>query len=251
MEAAPAAPTLDDDALDAANARLEGAPAETVIAWAAETFGKSLVMSSSFGAHSAVMLHLVHRVVPELPILFIDTGYLFPETYRFAQELTERFRLNLQVYGPDMTPARQEALFGRLWEQGEEGVEEYLRRNKVEPLQRALREHQATSWLAGLRADQTEHRAGLRRIDRQGTRIKVHPILDWTIEDVEDYLDRHDLPLHPLYHEGFRSIGDIHSTLPTTPDMDPRDGRILGKKRECGIHVLSPEQNQSFKSSGL
>lgn len=251
MDAAPAAPPLDDDALEAANARLLGADAETVIAWAAETFGPRLVMSSSFGSHSAVMLHLVHRVVPELPILFIDTGYLFPETYRFAQELTERLRLNLKVYGPAMTPARQEALYGRLWEQGEEGVEEYLRRNKVEPMQRALRELGATAWLAGLRADQTEHRAQLRRIDRQGSRIKIHPILDWSLQDVEDYIDRWDLPLHPLYHEGYRSVGDVHSTLPTTPDMDPRDGRILGKKRECGIHVLSAEQNQSLKSSGL
>lgn len=251
MEAAPALPTLDDETLDAANARLAGADAQTVIAWAAETFGRGLVMSSSFGAHSAVMLHLVHRVVPELPILFIDTGYLFPETYRFAQELAERFRLNLKVYGPAMTPARHEALFGRLWEQGEDGVAEYLRRHKVEPLQRALHELSATAWLAGLRADQTEHRAGLRRVDRQGARIKVHPILDWSLADVEDYLDDHDLPRHPLYHEGYRSIGDVHSTLPTTPEMDPRDGRLLGKKRECGIHVLSAEQNQSLKSSGL
>lgn len=250
MDAA-ALPMLDPAALEAANQKLEGADAETTIAWAAETFGRGLVMSSSFGAHSAVMLHLVHRVVPELPIIFLDTGYLFPETYRFADELQRRFRLNLKVYAPTMTAARQEALYGRSWEQGDEGVQEYLQRNKVEPLQRALRELGATAWLAGLRADQTEHRASLRRVTLQGTRVKVHPILDWSHEDVEAYLDQWDLPYHPLYEEGYRSIGDVHSTLPTTPDMDPRDGRILGKKRECGIHLLSAEQNQSLKSSGL
>lgn len=250
MDAA-ATSVLDPAALDAANAKLEGADAETVIAWAAETFGRGLVMSSSFGAHSAVMLHLVHRVVPDLPIIFLDTGYLFPETYRFADELQRRFHLNLKVYGPTMTPARQEALFGRLWEQGDEGVQEYLQRNKVEPMQRALAELDATAWLAGLRADQSEHRASLGRVALQGARVKVHPILHWSHEDVEAYLDRWDLPYHPLYEEGFRSIGDVHSTLPTTPDMDPRDGRILGKKRECGIHLLSAEQNQSLKSSGL
>ena len=82
--------------------------------------------------------------------------------------------------------------------------------------------------------------------------MKVHPILPWTTEEVEAYLDAHDLPYHPLYAEGYRSIGDVHSTLPTTPDMDPRDGRILGRKRECGLHLpLTDEQNQSLKSSGL
>ena len=255
MRAMPApapSPALDASWVEQANATLEEADAETVIAWAAEVFGAGLVMSSSFGAHSAVMLHLVHRVAPGTPVIFVDTGYLFPETYRFADALQRRFDLNLQVYGPAMTPARQEALHGQLWEQGEEGVAEYLRRNKVEPMQRALRELGARGWMAGLRGGQTAHRSGLRRVAIQDGRVKVHPILPWTTEEVEAYLDAHDLPYHPLYAEGYRSIGDVHSTLPTTLDMDPRDGRILGRKRECGLHLpLTDEQNQSLKSSGL
>ncbi|MEM9069072.1 MAG: phosphoadenylyl-sulfate reductase [Myxococcota bacterium] len=247
-----ASPLLDSNAIDDANVELGDVDAETLIGWAAETFGDGLVLSSSFGAHSAVMLHLVSRVAPQTPVIFVDTGYLFPETYRFAAELERRFGLNLKVYGPTMTPARQEALYGQLWEQGDEGVQEYLKRNKVEPMERALRELGTTGWMAGLRARQTEHRAQLRRIDVQNGRVKIHPILKWSMEDVEAYLDEHELPYHPLYADGFRSIGDVHSTLPTTADMDPRDGRILGKKRECGIHLpLSAEENKSLTSSGL
>jgi len=249
-EAAPS--PLASGELEALNAKLGDADAETLIAWAAERFGERLVMSSSFGAHSAVMLHLVHRVAPTTPVILVDTGYLFPETYRFAETLRQRFGLNLQVFGPKMTAARQEALFGELWEQGDEGVQKYLAINKVEPMQRALRVLGAEAWMAGLRANQTEHRAALPRIAMQDGRVKVHPILHWTPEAVESYLDDFDLPYHPLYAEGFRSIGDVHSTLPTTGDMDPRDGRILGKKRECGLHLpLSEGANQSLKSSGL
>ena len=238
--------------LEDANRELRGSSAEEVVAWAAERFATGLVMSSSFGAQSAVMLHLVSRIAPETPVIFIDTGYLFPETYRFAEQLQQRFGLNLHVFGPTMTPARQEALYGRTWEQGSEGVQEYLQRNKVEPMQRALDTLGARAWMAGLRSDQTEHRSELPRVGTQDGRVKIHPILRWSLEDVEAYMDAHDLPYHPLYAEGFRSIGDVHSTLPTTDDMDPRDGRILGKKRECGLHLpLSAEENQSLKSSGL
>ena len=245
-------PILAEDELEAVNRDLGDATAEAVIAWAAERFGDGLIMTTSFGAHSAVMLDLVQRVAPKTPVVFVDTGYLFPETYRFADELARRLNLNLKVYAPKLTSAYQEALYGRLWEQGDEGVTQYLQMNKVEPMQRALHELNVTGWLAGLRSTQTDHRASLRRVDVQDGRIKVHPILRWRTEEIEQYLEKHGLPYHPLYAEGYRSIGDHHSTLPTTPDMDPRDGRILGKKRECGLHLpLTDEQNQSLKSSGL
>ncbi len=238
--------------LEGWNARLENENAETLVAWAAERFGAGLVMSSSFGATSAVMLHLVTRVAPETPVIFVDTGYLFSETYRFAAELERRLDLRLHVVAPRTTTAMQEALHGERWEQGDEGVADYLRTNKVEPMRRALDELDATAWLAGLRSEQTAHRSGLRRVDVQDERVKVHPILHWSAEDVEAYLVRHDLPVHPLVAEGYRSIGDVHSTLPTTPDMDPRDGRILGRSRECGLHLpMSPATAESLKSSGL
>jgi phosphoadenosine phosphosulfate reductase len=248
MEAARVA-TVDSD-LDRENRSRGASTPEELIAWAHERYGDRLVASTSFGATSAVMLDLIHRVAPRTPIICIDTGYLFEETYRFANDLIKRLDLDMRFYSPAMSAARQEALNGKLWEQGEAGVQRYLQINKVEPMQRALRELGAEAWMAGVRADQTEHRAGLRRIGRQDGRIKIHPILRWTSEDIENYMREHDLPHHPLVEQGYRSIGDHHSTIPTTDDMDPRDGRILGKKRECGLH-LTEEENQSLKSSGL
>jgi phosphoadenosine phosphosulfate reductase len=250
MEVARAA-SVDSD-LDQENRAVEASTAEELIEWASRRFGDKMIASTSFGATSAVMLHLVSRVAPRTPVICVDTGYLFPETYQFAETLIKRLDLDVRFYSATMSPARQEALYGRLWEQGEEGVKRYLEINKVEPMQRALRELEAEAWMAGLRSEQTAHRAGLRRIDRQDGRIKIHPVLDWTSEDMTAYMERFDLPYHPMFAEGYRSIGDHHSTIPTTADMDPRDGRILGKTRECGLHLpLTEEQNQSFKSSGL
>lgn len=238
--------------LDEVNAQLERADAEEVVRWAAETFGNGLVMSSSFGSHSALMLHLATRVVPRIPIIFLDTGYLFPETYQFAEAMRERFDLRLEVYNPKMTAARQEALYGRMFDGDEAELRRYNQINKVEPMQRALRELGATSWLAGLRADQTEFRKGLRKVVLQDGIYKVHPILDWSKSDVDEYMDLYDLPYHPLFAWGYKSIGDVHSTVPVEPDQDERAGRRLGEKRECGIHLpQSPEEEASRKSSGL
>jgi phosphoadenosine phosphosulfate reductase len=243
--------SIDSD-LDEENRAVGASTAEELIGWASARYGERLIASTSFGATSAVMLHLVHRVAPRTPIICVDTGYLFPETYQFAEALIQRLNLDVRFYSAQMSPARQEALYGKLWEQGEDGVNRYLQINKVEPMQRAIRELGAEAWMAGLRAEQTEHRAGLRRVDRQDGRIKLHPVLHWTGEDMTAYMDRHDLPYHPMFEQGYRSIGDHHSTIPTTADMDPRDGRILGKTRECGLHLpLTEEQNQSLKSSGL
>ncbi|MGB5221252.1 MAG: phosphoadenylyl-sulfate reductase, partial [Polyangiales bacterium] len=250
MEAALIA-TVDSD-LDEENRALGASTPEELIEWAVGQFGDALIASTSFGATSAVMLHLVHRVAPRTPIVCVDTGYLFDETYQFADALVKRLGLDVHFYSANMSAARQEALYGRLWEQGEEGVKRYLQINKVEPMQRALDELGARAWMAGLRSEQTEHRAGLRRIDRQDGRIKLHPILHWSSEEVDTYMKTHDLPYHPMVEQGYRSIGDHHSTIPTTADMDPRDGRILGQTRECGLHLpLTKEQDQSLKSSGL
>ncbi|HTB63047.1 MAG TPA: phosphoadenosine phosphosulfate reductase family protein, partial [Opitutales bacterium] len=113
--------------------RLERLSAEERVRWAVEQFGEKLILSTSFGIQSAVMLHLVTQIAPEIPVVFVDTGYLFPETYKFADDLTKRLNLNLRVFQAEMTAARQEALHGRLWEQGKEGLEKYNFINKVEP----------------------------------------------------------------------------------------------------------------------
>src|SRR5277367_1067492 len=124
----------------ATDRRLSSASASERIEWAAGQFGKALVLSTSFGAQAALMLHLATRVVPGIPVVFIDTGYLFPETYQFADLLTARLTLNLKVYRALESPAWIEARHGKLWEQGEAGLDAYNRIAKVEPMQRALAE---------------------------------------------------------------------------------------------------------------
>ena len=237
--------------LDAINPQLDGKSAEEIIRWAAHAFGDGLAMTSSFGAQSAVMLHLATRVVPGIPIILVDTGYLFAETYLFIKDMTDRLSLNLKVYSSRITPARYEALHGKTWEYAE-GLDHYHQVFKVEPLQRALEELNVTAWLAGLRADQTDHRATLRPVEMQDGVYKVHPILRWTTKDVHEYLKQHDLPYHPLYEKGYKSIGDTHSTRPITEGMNERDGRFGGLAQECGIHLpQTKEEDQSWMSSGL
>jgi phosphoadenosine phosphosulfate reductase len=246
-----AIPDLD---LNLVNRQWGDADATELVRWSYDTFGTGLVMSTSFGIQSAVMLHLVTQVAPDVPVIWVDTGYLPVETYRFAEDLTTRLSLNLQVYQSPMSPARMEALYGRLWDQHDvEALNRYDQIRKVEPMQRALKDLGATAWLTGLRADQTNHRKSLDRVGMQGGRYKVMPILKWTAKDVYQYLSAHDLPYHPLFDKGYVSVGDWHSSRPiTAADSNERDTRFKGLKQECGLHLpQSPEEAASLDSSSL
>jgi len=223
------------------NRDLEARTAQERVRWALEEFRGHAALSTSFGVQAAVMLHLVTRIDPQIPVVFVDTGYLFPETYRFAEELTSRLGLNLKVYSPLLTPARQEALHGKLWEQGVEGLEKYGRINKVEPMNRALRELGARVWLTGLRREHASSRGELSVVKQQNRVLKVHPIIDWTDRQIGEYLRAHDLPYHPLWEQGYISVGDVHSTTRFADGMRPEDTRFSGLKRECGLHEQSGE----------
>ncbi|HRE79852.1 MAG TPA: phosphoadenylyl-sulfate reductase [Opitutaceae bacterium] len=218
---------------------LESQSAEQRVRWALETFGPRLVLTTSFGIQSAVMLHLVTRVAPEIPVIFVDTGYLFPETYRFARDLTERLGLNLKTYVPRATAAQQEALYGKQWEQGLDGLKRYNLINKVEPMDRAMRELGATAWLAGLRRVQASTRENLKVVQAQNKVTKIHPILDWDNRKIHRYLTEFDLPYHPLWDQGYVSVGDVHSTSKLEPGMTEEQTRFGGLKRECGLHEES------------
>ncbi len=218
---------------------LEAASAEERVRWAVETFGDGLVMTTSFGIQAAVMLHLATQIAPRIPVIFIDTGYLFPETYRFAKQLTERLNLNLKKYVPSSTAAEQEALFGKQWEQGLDGLKRYNFVNKVEPMDRAVRELGARAWLAGLRRSQASTRESLTVVQSQNKITKVHPILDWDNRKVHQYLTQYELPYHPLWEEGYVSVGDWHSTTKLVDGMREEDTRFGGLKRECGLHESS------------
>ncbi|GAB4531934.1 MAG: phosphoadenylyl-sulfate reductase [Pleurocapsa sp.] len=244
-------PTLN---LVAANQQLETANAVATVKWSQETFGDGLVMSTSFGIQAAVMLHLATSVVPDIPVIWIDTGYLPEATYKFAEELTNKLNLNLQVYQSPMSPARMEALYGKLWEQEDvEAFNLYDRIRKVEPMERALQELKATAWLAGLRKDQTSHRQTLDRIEQQGAIYKIYPILNWNARDIYQYLTANDLPYHPYFDLGYVSVGDWHSSRPlTADDSDERDTRFRGMKQECGLHLPQTSgESESLNSSCL
>ena len=231
----------DDARLAEYNRDLASRPAAERVRWALEEFRGHAVLSTSFGVQAAVMLHLVTRLDPKIPVVFIDTGYLFPETYRFADELTEKLGLNLKVYAPLVTAARQEAVYGRLWEQGVEGLEKYGRMNKVEPMNRALGELGANLWITGLRREHASTREDLPVLKRQNRVLKLHPIVDWTDRQIGEYLNEHNLPYHPLWEQGYVSVGDTHSTTRFADGMRPEDTRFNGLKRECGLHEKSGE----------
>ena len=218
---------------------LENLSAEDRVKWAVDTFGEGLVMTTSFGIQAAVMLHLVTQIAPKIPVIFIDTGYLFPETYRFAHDLTVRLKLNVKKYLPASTAAEQEALHGKRWEQGVEGLQRYNLVNKVEPMNRAVRELGATAWLAGLRRVQASTRQEVRIVQQQNKIAKIHPIADWDNRRVHQYLTKHGLPYHPLWDEGYVSVGDWHSTTKLLDGMKEEDTRFGGLKRECGLHESS------------
>ena len=236
------------------NRRLANARADDVVAWAARQFGEGLVLSTSFGIQSSVMLHLVSRAAPQVPVVWVDTGYLPPETYRYAEELSRRLDLNLHVYQSPVSPARMEALHGRLWEsEDDDAYERYDQLRKVEPMQRALSELGASAWLSGVRSQQTDHRAGLPIVGRQSGRYKVSPILAWSSKDVFDYMSAHHLPQHPLFEQGYATVGDWHSSRPVTADdEDERDTRFQGRRQECGIHLeLDDDEAASLDASRL
>lgn len=240
--------------LDQINQQFDQASAEDVVGWAAETFGDGLVMSTSFGIQAAVMLHLVTQVVPDIPVIWIDTGYLPSQTYLFAEKLAERLKLNLKVYQSLISPARMEALYGKLWEFNDvKAFNQYDQMRKVEPMQRALQELQATAWLAGLRSKQTNFRQSLRRVEPQGDLYKVLPILNWNSKDIYQYLQAHDLPYHPFFDLGYTTVGDWHSSRPVgAEDENDRATRFQGLKEECGLHLpQTPEESQSLDSSSL
>jgi phosphoadenosine phosphosulfate reductase len=236
MELSRAAPQKQEQVLAEISTKLETVSAEERVRWALERFRPNIMLTTSFGAQSAVSLHMVTRQWPEIPVVLIDTGYLFRETYAFADQLTDRLKLNLKVYRSPLSPAWQEARFGKLWEQGIEGIERYNQLNKVEPMQRALRELGAQGWLTGLRRQQAKSRTELGVLQLQRGIVKVQPIIDWTDRQVYQYLIEHDLPYHPLWEKGYVSIGDVHTTRPLTADMTEEETRFFGLKRECGLH---------------
>ena len=163
------------------NEALEKKTALERIEFAAENLPSNYSIASSFGAQSAVSLHMITQVMPKIPVILIDTGYLFPETYQFVDQLAEALDLDVHVYQSTMSPAWQEARYGKLWEKDTRALNEYNQRNKVEPMDRALNELEVGTWFAGLRREQSKSRHELPIVQTFKDRVKVHPIIDLSL----------------------------------------------------------------------
>jgi phosphoadenosine phosphosulfate reductase len=218
------------------NTHLAGLDAAQRVQWALQNLPAQQVCSSSFGAQSAALLHLLNTAKPGIPVLFVDTGYLFPETYEFANYLTQRLRLKVIRAFPNAAKHWPEADVVDLQHAGVEAISRYNQIHKVEPMQRLLTETQAGTWIAGLRRTQSYSRSELDFLQIKDGRWKLNPLADWTDRTVGQYLQQHDLPYHPLWELGYVSIGDRYLTEALVPGELAEQTRFFGLKRECGLH---------------
>lgn len=222
--------------LDTLNVDLEARGARERLAWAVDTYGDKLLFTSSFGPGSGALLHLWSEVAHGLPVHFIDTGYLFPETLAYRDTLVSALGLNLQVLKPVMERGRFLQKYGLTLYRDD--PDQCCAINKVEPLQAALPGKEA--WVSGLRRDQSPTRAATPIVLATDGPVKVHPIADWHARDVYQYLQAHGVPEHPLFEQGYVSVGCAPCTRPVMPgEDDERAGRWAGsQKTECGLHTF-------------
>ena len=232
----PSTRTVDDlIALAAAAGReLEGATAEEIVRWAADTFGPRFCVTSSFA--DAVLVHLVSRVVPGVDVVFLDTGLHFTETLDVRDRVQATMPVRVRSIRPELTVGQQDGLYGpRLFARE---PDECCSLRKVQPLERALGDYDA--WAAGLRRDESPSRANTPVVHFEFARnkVKVNPLAAWTQSDVDAYLARYDIPVNELLSRGYGSVGCWPCTRRTKAGEDPRAGRWpMFDKSECGIHV--------------
>jgi phosphoadenosine phosphosulfate reductase len=198
-----------------------------------------ICVTNSFQAEDMVVLHMVRRTLPDVPVIFLDTGYHFAEVYEYRDRMAHVWSMNLINLLPELTVSEQESRFGIL---NQTDPSRCCGLRKVKPLFAALDRYEL--WFTGLRREQAKSRAALQPVEdfalpTAKTIRKISPLTEWTTKDVWDYALRHDIPLLPLYDKGYSSIGcEPCTSLPLDPD-DPRSGRWGGRKQECGIHLQS------------
>ena len=232
--------TLSQPEIEALNADFESAEPAEIVSWALETSGiERLAIASAFQAEGTCVMHMATRIRPDVPIMFLETGYQFAETLAFKQKLTESLKLNVVDLVGAYSVERQTREFGpRLYERDPEACCEL---NKVRPMYEALR--QLDGWVTALRRDSSPTRVNAPIVERYELEdahwiVKINPVATWTRQDVWRYLKDHELPHNPLYDLGYSSIGCAPCTRIRLTGEPERAGRWAGKpKWECGIHT--------------
>ena len=233
-----ASSSLTDGELKRLNDRFESADPVEIIRWAAETFRPDVALTSSFGADSAALIHMALQADPAISIRTVDTGFLFPETLRFTEELCRRFNLNLTVVRTSLPKAEIDRLTAEHAAGRPIDDKFCCGQYKREATERALAGLKC--WIAGLLRVEAQTRSNTPIVERLANgMVKVAPIAAWTQRQIHDYMTRHTLPYHPLWAQGYTSIGcALHTQRPVDPN-DPRSGRWAGQgKTECGIHDI-------------
>jgi phosphoadenosine phosphosulfate reductase len=226
------------------NQMFESTDPAKIVEWSHSQFGDELVMSSSFGAESAVLLHMATQVKPNIKIIFVNTGYLFPETHRFMEELRLRLNLNVWTYRTRNDPIAYLHSAGEENPKWRKDTDACCAANKNEPFERAMKELAPKAWLRGIRRNQADTRKAAQFIDfsKRYNCYAVSPLLNWGAKETHAYLKKNDLPYHPLWEQGYSSIGcnPLSCTRPVGEGEDPRSGRWAGQdKVECGINITS------------
>ena len=221
---------------------LESSSAEDVLIWASEKYKDDLCLTSSFQTQSVPLLYLVSKIIPETPILFLDTGFHFSETLAFRDQLIDQFGLNVINIETGMGHDHFKFKYGNLYE-----VDPDLccHINKTEPLQKELEKYKA--WIAGVRGDQTENRSNLEVVNElENGIVKICPIINWTSKELWTFHNQNNLPSHPLFSKGYMSVGCAPCTRPMASEGNERSGRWTNNcKTECGIHTGIGKKQQS------
>ena len=224
--------------LEKINAEFEAKKPQEIVAWAVREFSPRFAMTSSFGPESGVLLHMASRVDPNIPVLFLETGYHFPETLEYKKQLVQLLGLT-NIIDLKADPEKKAEVVARY--DGvpyEKNPDLCCEINKVEPLGAALPNYDA--WMSGIRRNQTDFRKSIRIIEEyEGELYKISPLANFTSRDAWWYLKEHQIPQHPLFEKGYMSIGCWPCTRPIQAGDDERSGRWAGKtKKECGIHTF-------------
>lgn len=229
------------------NEQFEARTPLEIIRWAVKEFAPKFAMTSSFGPESGVLLHLASQADPNLPVLFLETGYHFPETLAYKKQLSQLFGLK-NVIDLRANPERRAKLLANHQNVPyEKNPDLCCQINKVEPLDEALKGYKA--WMSGIRRHQTDFRKSVRILELyEGGMYKISPLANMTSRDTWWYLKEHQIPQHPLYEKGYLSIGCWPCTRPIQEGDDERSGRWAGKaKKECGIHTFKEVKPQEPK----